>query len=438
MPSDELDKSSKTQIPGAKSDNGNIQKTKVVPRSSKPGTFGKRTKPAVDMDSLSMYMLKNTTLRPASSYAKPSKKSNDNPLVDRNIISAPTNTADSVPNKSTRPNITQVKGTSNTIVRRPFDPKNDSIEISKIRDRIYKKQFLESNNKLQLIVAESIAKERLEENPAVPSTSSVDNQQNLVSQPLKTFESNSMVSKDSKNKTAKKESSGKNLPLKKKPRVASEKNDESKDKRKMRKNVIYSSESENDGMEVDLPAAASEVIRKRGRPRKTSLSVPAEKPKTKRNKSKPNFPITSIWEAVTRKRGRPRKTTQPVPVSNNRNSSKSTEKKDNPRKSKNPAKETSSTDSVTDDSASESNPNENSTGEIAFLNFERFFINSTLSFSDQTASGENHDHGLGLLRPRRSVHLFPINYNQDVNFEDDYDEEDLVIVPKRKSSEVCH
>lgn len=284
------------------------------PRPSRPGTFGKRRKSVLEIESLSTYKLKNTALRPASSYAKPAKV---NP-VNRKIISAPENIAAAPSKTDTNPNIKQVKETSNPLPRKPYDPKNEVIAISKVKERIYERNYLDANNKIKLLAAGKITKEQLKEDLATPSTSSegdaISVKQRLFNRPLKkssvpkeTFDTNANNAKDTK-KTAKvktgkgsAEKSDKSVSKLQKKTVeenkekspdASDKSDEiirSKDKQKRKKNVIKSSESETDSNEIELSAA----------PKK----------------------LTNLREELTRKRGRPKRLTSPVPEATNRKKS---------------------------------------------------------------------------------------------------------------------
>lgn len=86
------------------------------------------------------YVLKMTKLRPASSYAKPSKNES------RNIVTVPYKPTVKLPCKVLKPikKLNMIK-TAKVPKKAPFNPRDDAIAIKHIKEKLYLKSYLKVN-----------------------------------------------------------------------------------------------------------------------------------------------------------------------------------------------------------------------------------------------------------------------------------------------------
>ncbi|CAO1381236.1 unnamed protein product [Diamesa tonsa] len=85
------------------------------------------------------YVLKLTKLRPASSYAKPSN------TEARNIVTVPYKPTVKLPCKVLKPVKKLNMITNAKVPQKPFDPRDDAIAIKHIKEKIYQKSYLRTN-----------------------------------------------------------------------------------------------------------------------------------------------------------------------------------------------------------------------------------------------------------------------------------------------------
>lgn len=117
----------------------------IVNPISEPSEL-ENTKPINSNKISPAYVLKMTKLRPASSYAKPSNNE------ARNIVTVPYKPTVKLPCKVLKPVKKLNMITNAKVYEKPFDPKDEAIALKHIKEKIYQKSYLKTNENEQIVL----------------------------------------------------------------------------------------------------------------------------------------------------------------------------------------------------------------------------------------------------------------------------------------------